>query len=1027
MANDALWTKTTNGTHNPVPAAVQLSDGTSIIFAETASGTYVLYYTTDHATLNTIATFTGGYSTDNIIGLAVDLFGNIFITMCDATKFSESAAAIHAQAFIKGTGYSWTAAGTWMLAANPYPIYGATSSSLVWCNTSGGLNGAGHLAIAVRGFSGGAYQDFVVTVDAGVLLAGSGTPYVGVYPAGSSGGSGAAVAASISPDGFGATSGLVAFYNVPSNGVFPWNISVTGVVTYGTAVIVGLTTGLTPPVAGSAIPQLIRVNGGLWGFTYDSTASGPTIIPITSSSIAVSGSPVVTSDPVWQGMQEYGWDAFASAVTPGRMFIIGFDYGSGVPIPTIYHIGANITATTVTYDAAVGIDDTSFGTAASPSTTVIACAQPFVTVIDFMAITVTGGVYTLNGGVSYADGGSGNAPALLSPVNNSYLDTSAGVPVTWDYNEADGATQTAFAFRYKIAGAPNYLYWNVAAGTSSTTPVWNPSTTQGFTVPAAAMHAGQGYSWSVATQSVTRVRSSFAPDNFLVANPTPVVAVSAPSGVVTSTMYPTVTWSESLLAKIKQTAYRVVVYSAAQYTAGGFVPGVGPSTYDSGVQTGSATSFTIPISAPMLNNTNYRAYVIVTVTGGQSSAFAFSAFSLLVLAPAQPTLVAIPSNDPVTGAPRISLSVQGLDNIMTAQDSSFETGPPSGGYVPTNCTIPQSAAQALSGTKSMAMTASSAGNMSAAASVNPGAVKALTRYTAVASFRAAATARTVQVSLVWQDAGHSTISTVAGATASDGTSGFTQANASGIAPANAAFAYVIVTVTSAANGEVHYVDCVGIFQGTSTSWTINNRTGYTASIYYSDDNVTWFPVRGAQLIPDPSGAGLIAPAYDYESVPLQNRYYRAQIISGGVGGFSSPFSSTVYAAADPGVWWWLKDPVDPSVALRFNQGSDIVTHFDEKATMHTLLGRQNMVKVSDGIQGEAGTASLVTDDDATYRKLLLLIRRPGVLLLQSPFGYQWYMNIDTTSGASRQVTLPSYLLNFPMRTTQLAFAEADAP
>lgn len=109
----------------------------------------------------------------------------------------------------------------------------------------------------------------------------------------------------------------------------------------------------------------------------------------------------------------------------------------------------------------------------------------------------------------------------------------------------------------------------------------------------------------------------------------PSVAVTGPTGASVSTSTPTTTWTYTAGAHGgQQSKYRVRVFTAAQYGAGGFNPATSTATWDSGVTAGAAVSR--QITTPLVNATTYRAYVQVTHTiNGQdaSSAWAYSQFT----------------------------------------------------------------------------------------------------------------------------------------------------------------------------------------------------------------------------------------------------------------------------------------------------------------------------------------------------------------------------------------------------------------
>ena len=89
----------------------------------------------------------------------------------------------------------------------------------------------------------------------------------------------------------------------------------------------------------------------------------------------------------------------------------------------------------------------------------------------------------------------------------------------------------------------------------------------------------------------------------------PTVAVTAVSPDPTAQTSPTIEWAATLDSDGgPQVGYRVNVFSAAQYGAGGFDPETSASVYSSGGLTGAASSLTV---GPLPDDTTYRAYVRV--------------------------------------------------------------------------------------------------------------------------------------------------------------------------------------------------------------------------------------------------------------------------------------------------------------------------------------------------------------------------------------------------------------------------------
>lgn len=119
----------------------------------------------------------------------------------------------------------------------------------------------------------------------------------------------------------------------------------------------------------------------------------------------------------------------------------------------------------------------------------------------------------------------------------------------------------------------------------------------------------------------------------------PVATVVLPTGTVSDTNTPLVTWTDTLDTDGgPQTQYEVKIYSAAQYGAGGFSADTSTVTAGSGIVASNATSWQDTV---ILANATYRAYVRVAQTVNGTvlwSAWAFGGFTISVALPAVPTL-----------------------------------------------------------------------------------------------------------------------------------------------------------------------------------------------------------------------------------------------------------------------------------------------------------------------------------------------------------------------------------------------------
>lgn len=144
----------------------------------------------------------------------------------------------------------------------------------------------------------------------------------------------------------------------------------------------------------------------------------------------------------------------------------------------------------------------------------------------------------------------------------------------------------------------------------------------------------------------------------------PVVEINTPAGTVT-TSQPEIDWT--FLAALAQSNYQVKLFSTDQYEAPGFQPTDSEAFFDSGIQAGTADSFT-PTSVNLVNGQSYREYVRAAqlVNGAQQwSAWEFILVTLNAPVPATPFLTVTPDDENA----RIKLSL-----------SDTFTAPAAGGY-----------------------------------------------------------------------------------------------------------------------------------------------------------------------------------------------------------------------------------------------------------------------------------------------------------------------------------------------------------
>jgi hypothetical protein len=223
--------------------------------------------------------------------------------------------------------------------------------------------------------------------------------------------------------------------------------------------------------------------------------------------------------------------------------------------------------------------------------------------------------------------------------------------------------------------------------------------------------------------------------------------------------------------------------------------------------------------------------------------------------------------------------VAGL-NMLLADQATAELGIT--GWAGTNATLSRSTLQDFDGVASLALTASSAATMSASTPtgaagkpVTPGQV-----YSATAQMLAQLTPRSCSIGIAWYTAAGAFISTTTGTARNDATGAWTRVFVAGIAPATAAFAALVITVTSPANAEVHHVDRVQLAKGVTDLWldpAVTRRRWLTLE---ASDNagVTWFTIPRT-VVPALDADLTQAPIqlYDYESLDGVARIYHAKV------------------------------------------------------------------------------------------------------------------------------------------------------
>lgn len=149
----------------------------------------------------------------------------------------------------------------------------------------------------------------------------------------------------------------------------------------------------------------------------------------------------------------------------------------------------------------------------------------------------------------------------------------------------------------------------------------------------------------------------------------PTITIDAPTGTITDTAAPDVSWTFSDTDGEGQTYYQIKVFSAAQYGAVGFSPDTSVPTWESGQI--ASTESTAQIST-YLTSGDWRVYVRAakTVNGlPYFSEWAYSAFTLSLTPPTIPTIT-LTYSEPLG---MLTASLQGASSVaFTSQTFALQ-------------------------------------------------------------------------------------------------------------------------------------------------------------------------------------------------------------------------------------------------------------------------------------------------------------------------------------------------------------------
>jgi hypothetical protein len=524
----------------------------------------------------------------------------------------------------------------------------------------------------------------------------------------------------------------------------------------------------------------------------------------------------------------------------------------------------------------------------------------------------------------------------------------------------------------------------------------------------------------------------------VVYNERPVVVVTAPSGT-TITSRPTITWTYTDPEGDAQTHYQVKVFDAATYGAVGFNPETATPTWDSGKTVGSATS---AVSGTLVNGTVYKAYVKAwqaDVAGAEHASLwdDGSTFTITVSPPAVPTIVT--TLDQTLAA--VQLVLRGRDNELTYNQSSLETDT-TGWTAGASTTMTRTTAagtflHGIAGLSLQRITSIGLASAQTLAGVLGAAVVAGEQYTAVASFKAAATLRSCRVDIIWYNAAGGVISTSTGAASNDAVGSWTQLTCTATAPALAAFAAVLVNAGvggTAAVSEIHYVDQISIAPGASAVWTRGGlvNTSQRFIVERQAGAGAWEPVRELYLDATDLPVGQLVTTHDSEFPHGTNFHYRARILAL-ADGLSWIEGANTASTADLNMpfasGWWLKDPSDQTRNVRLRVSDPKFSHRKPMSTSFGLSDPANIVS-HDGVKLATIKLSADTLSAAADAALRNLLEDGGIaLLLVDVLGGSWYVETGDID-FELMLAAPTVGEGTPIRNARrydLTFYEVTAP
>lgn len=245
-------------------------------------------------------------------------------------------------------------------------------------------------------------------------------------------------------------------------------------------------------------------------------------------------------------------------------------------------------------------------------------------------------------------------PTLSSGQAIGYLTATPTIPIF------NASSELIIDVVNPATNTTSTVYWQQPSGAVVSPQTASPGRAYGFdwrTDINALRVQFNGYRGSGVTGQIFRI-TEFSLTARVFNRPT--VIVSAPTSPVTTTSRPTISWSFAG-DTLTQSHYRVRIFTAAQYGAGGFNPQTSTATIDTD-WVASTNNYYTPIDT-LVNGTTYRAYVMAAQTLPTSGyrhesvdgttlaalgATQYSQFTISLAAPPVPTAIQPAAGSTVT-------------------------------------------------------------------------------------------------------------------------------------------------------------------------------------------------------------------------------------------------------------------------------------------------------------------------------------------------------------------------------------------